>query len=160
MQRHEAIFGIQDFFKRLVNAGEQLVQIRSLVQRMYNIGNNLTLRLHADHVSYVSGTHQQTGKSTIFRHAPQNRLEPSPRSVLTAKLPTLDVRISRQAHQTFQPAAHFAHRVGMNHLVDRLSGQLIALAVQSAIGIFVGEQYGAFGSQKCEDFTGGMQQRK
>jgi len=54
MEGDETVFGVDHFGQGLVNLAQQLVEIRSLVQRMDDVGNDLAFGFEAAKVGDVA----------------------------------------------------------------------------------------------------------
>ena len=82
VKSHEAIFRVQNFLQRLMDAGQQLIKIGGLIERVDDVGNNLALGLHAVQIGDVVIADNNGFHVGIVEIVVESRFEPTPGTIL------------------------------------------------------------------------------
>jgi hypothetical protein len=80
VQRDETIFRVQNFFQRLMDVLQQLVQIGGFIQGMDHFDDDLALGFHALQISYVQQANSDSS-GIIFWIAASFSVKPAPTTV-------------------------------------------------------------------------------
>src|SRR5258708_636512 len=95
MEGHEAIFRVNNFFQRQMDAVQQLIQVCSLVEGMYDLGEDLTLRFHPVKISDIPKTKDNAVQLSQVGIITGRGINPAPSSFFaleaaaSARLPVL-----------------------------------------------------------------------
>src|SRR6185369_13378144 len=88
VEGHDAIFGVEDFLKRAVDAREELIEVGGLVERVDDIGNDLALGLHALQVGDIDeGEDKYAGQGFVSKIRDAS-FEPAPGAIIALQAVT------------------------------------------------------------------------
>ncbi len=160
MKSDEAVLRVQNFFERLVDAEQQLIQVRGLIQSVDDIGDDLALFLHALQVGDIEKADYDGLDAGVAQMVLGGNFKPTPQAVFALEAAAGVEPGARRFTQLLKASARRRLLVRVQQVDDGLSDQFAGEITENASKSFICIENRAVAVEKSKEFARRSQQRR
>ena len=159
VENDETIFGVKNFFERLMDAQEKLVEVGSFVERVNDVGNDLALFLHAAEIGDVEEADDDGFDAGIAEMVLAGDFEPAPGAVFALDAVVVADPAARSDGELVDALLGGAALIGMENADDGAADEFAVEIAEDAAETFAGVKDGAVAGEQGKEFARRAQQR-
>jgi hypothetical protein len=159
VERHKTILGVQDFFQRLMDAREQLVEVGRFIEGMHYFRDDLPLGFHPLQIGNVLIADNDPFDCGYLRTISRHGIEPAPATIFALKPAAAVKRAAAASRQFSEPFAKAGGVIRMKQGSDWTSDKIFGPMAENTGKTLARELDDAIRTQNCNEFTDRVQQR-